>query len=115
MYQNLAIIAVFAFVFSAIAGMTVEIVVYSLLSLTIIRMLALTGTGEDFETKLFLSWFGPRGLASIVFAIIVIGANLPSQSILVNTVVCTVTLCVVAHGITANVWANRIGKKETVE
>ena len=119
MYQNLAIIAVFAFAFSAIAGMTVEIVVYSLLSLTIIRMLpmvlALTGTGEDFETKLFLSWFGPRGLASIVFAIIVIGANLPSQSILVNTVVCTVTLCVVAHGITANVWANRISKKETVE
>jgi NhaP-type Na+/H+ or K+/H+ antiporter len=108
-----------AVVGAAWAGMTVEIVVYSLLSLTVIRMLpmvlALTGTGEDFETKLFLSWFGPRGLASIVFAIIVIGANLPSQSILVNTVVCTVTLCVVAHGITANVWANRIGKKETVE
>lgn len=78
-------------------------------------VLALTGTGEDFETKLFLSWFGPRGLASIVFAIIVIGANLSSQSILVNTVVCTVTLCVVTHGITANVWANRISKKETVE
>lgn len=97
------------------AGMTLDVVIYSLLSLTLIRMLpnviALTGTGEKLETKLFLAWFGPRGLASIVFAIIVINAHLPSESVLVPTVVCTVTLCVIAHGLTANAWAKGIARR----
>ena len=97
------------------AGMTLDVVIYSLLSLTLIRMLpnviALTGTGEKLETKLFLAWFGPRGLASIVFCIIVINADLPSESVLVSTVVCTVTLCVIAHGLTANAWAKGIGRR----
>jgi NhaP-type Na+/H+ or K+/H+ antiporter len=97
------------------ARMTLDVVIYSLLSLTLIRMLpnviALTGTGEKLETKLFLSWFGPRGLASIVFCIIVINADLPSESVLVSTVVCTVTLCVIAHGLTANAWAKGIARR----
>ncbi len=97
------------------ARMTMDVVIYSLLSLTLIRMLpnviALTGTGEKLETKLFLAWFGPRGLASIVFCIIVINADLPSESVLVSTVVCTVTLCVIAHGLTANAWAKGIARR----
>lgn len=97
------------------AGMTADVVIYSLLSLTVIRVLpnviALTGTGEKLETKLFLAWFGPRGLASIVFFIIVAAANLPSESVLAHVVVCTITLCVVAHGLTANAWAKRIGRR----
>jgi NhaP-type Na+/H+ or K+/H+ antiporter len=100
------------------ATMTLDIVIYSLLSLTLIRMLpimiALTGTGEKLETKLFLAWFGPRGLASIVFFIIVANANLPSESVLGHVVVCTVTLCVIAHGLTANVWARGIGRRLNV-
>jgi len=101
------------------ATMTLDIVIYSLLSLTLIRMLpnmiALTGTGEKLETKLFLAWFGPRGLASIVFFIIVANANLPSESVLAHVVVCTVTLCVIAHGLTANVWARGIGRRLNTE
>jgi sodium/hydrogen antiporter len=97
------------------ATMTLDVVIYSLLSLTLIRMLpnviALTGTGEKLETKLFLAWFGPRGLASIVFFIIVANANLPSESVLAHVVVCTVTLCVIAHGVTANAWARGIGRR----
>jgi len=97
------------------ANMTWDVVLYSLLSLTVIRMvpviIALTGTGETFETKLFLAWFGPRGLASIVFLIIVGGANLPSESVLIHTVVCTITFCVIAHGLTANTWANRLARR----
>jgi NhaP-type Na+/H+ or K+/H+ antiporter len=97
------------------AGMTWQIVVYSLLSLTVIRMLpmvlALSGTGESLESKMFLAWFGPRGLASIVFVIIVAGYDLPGFSVLVPTVVCTVTLCVLAHGLTANVWARGFGRR----
>jgi NhaP-type Na+/H+ or K+/H+ antiporter len=98
-----------------LAGMTLDVVIYSLLSLTLIRMLpniiALTGTGEKLETKLFLAWFGPRGLASIVFCIIVMNADLPSESVLIHTVACTVMLCVIAHGLTANAWAKGIARR----
>lgn len=96
------------------AIMTWDVVIYSLLSLTVIRMLpmllALTGTGETFETKLFLAWFGPRGLASIVFLIIVGGSDLPSKSLMIQVVTCTITLCVIAHGLSANIWANRLAR-----
>jgi NhaP-type Na+/H+ or K+/H+ antiporter len=96
-------------------GMTWPIVAYSLLSLTVIRMLpmvlSLSGTGESLESKMFLAWFGPRGLASIVFIIIVAGYHLPSQSTMLHVVVCTVTLCVLAHGLTANAWARGFGRR----
>ena len=104
-----------AVVGGAWAGMTTEVVIYSVLSLTIIRMLpmfiALLGLGESNESKLFLAWFGPRGLASIVFVIIVAGYDLPGYDTIVHVVVCTVTLCVIAHGLTANVWAKGFGKR----
>jgi NhaP-type Na+/H+ or K+/H+ antiporter len=97
------------------AGMTWDVVLYSLLSLTLIRMLpnvlALSWSGEKMESKLFLAWFGPRGLASIVFFIIVATENLPGESIMQHVVVCTITLCVVAHGLTANFWAKGIGRR----
>jgi sodium/hydrogen antiporter len=98
-----------------LAGMTLDVVIYSLLSLTLIRMLpniiALMGLGEKLETKLFLAWFGPRGLATIVFCIIVANENLPSEPVLIRTVVCTVMLCVLAHGLTANPWAKGIARR----
>jgi NhaP-type Na+/H+ or K+/H+ antiporter len=94
--------------------MSWEVLLYSLLSLTIIRMLpmllALIGSGEILETRLFLAWFGPRGLASIVFLIIVGGSDLPSKSLMIQTVTCTITLCVIAHGLSANIWADRLAR-----
>jgi NhaP-type Na+/H+ or K+/H+ antiporter len=91
-----------------------QVVLYSILSLTIIRMLpiylSLTGTGVESSDKLFLGWFGPRGLASIVFAIIVLNENLPGGHTLAMTVVCTVILSVVAHGLTANPLASAYAK-----
>ena len=96
------------------AVMSWDVLIYSLLSLTIIRMLpmllALIGTDEILETRLFLAWFGPRGLASIVFLIIVGGSDLASKSLMIQTVTCTITLCVIAHGITANIWAKRLAR-----
>ena len=57
-----------------IARIDVPIVVYAVLSLTVVRMipvaLALIGTGFDRNTVLFVGWFGPRGLASLVFALL---------------------------------------------
>jgi NhaP-type Na+/H+ or K+/H+ antiporter len=96
-------------------SMSLDVIIYSLLSLTLIRILpnaiALTGTGEKLEAKLFLAWFGPRGLASIVFFVIVANKGLASESVLGHAVVCTITLCVIAHGITANAWAKGIATR----
>ncbi len=84
---------------------TWKILIYSLLSLTAVRMLpivlVLTGTGEPMAGKLFLGWFGPRGLASIVFMIIVMNENIPGSETMAITVVCTVTLSILLHGLTA--------------
>jgi NhaP-type Na+/H+ or K+/H+ antiporter len=95
---------------------TWEMLVYALLSLTVIRMLpvflSLSGTGESTSSKLFLGWFGPRGLASIVFAIIVLNKGVPGGEFIAMVVVLTVFLSLVAHGVTANPLANLIGPKE---
>lgn len=92
-----------------------QVVLYSVLSLTVIRMLpiylSLTGTGIDRSDKLFLGWFGPRGLASIVFVIIVLNENLPGGYTLAATALCTVLFSVIAHGMTANSLANAYAKK----
>jgi NhaP-type Na+/H+ or K+/H+ antiporter len=82
------------------------ILIYAALSLTVIRILpvflALTGSGIKTEGKLFIGWFGPRGLASIVFAVIVLDSKLPHADLIAMTVVCTIVLSIIAHGITAN-------------
>jgi NhaP-type Na+/H+ or K+/H+ antiporter len=71
--------------------------------------LSLTGTGESTANKLFLGWFGPRGLASIVFVIIVLDEFLPAEHEIAMTVICTVGLSLLLHGITANPIASWIG------
>jgi NhaP-type Na+/H+ or K+/H+ antiporter len=62
------------------------VVLYAVLSLTVVRMLpvllALWGLGGSTESKLFAGWFGPRGLASIVFGVIVADAALPHGDVL---------------------------------
>jgi sodium/hydrogen antiporter len=81
-------------------------VVYAVLSLTVIRMLpvavSMLGTGARRATVGFLGWFGPRGLASIVFAAIVVEeADLPHTDGIVSTTLVAVALSVLAHGISA--------------
>jgi sodium/hydrogen antiporter len=89
--------------------------IYAVLSLTLIRMLpvfiSLTGMGVSIEGKLFMGWFGPRGLASIVFGVIVVNAKLPNSGPIAMTVVCTIILSILAHGITANPWAKAFGER----
>ena len=82
------------------------VVLYALLSLTLVRMvpvvLAMLGSGARPPTVGFLGWFGPRGLASIVFAVILVeDANLAHESVLLNTIFLTVALSVLLHGLTA--------------
>jgi NhaP-type Na+/H+ or K+/H+ antiporter len=106
---------------SAVVGQAVSYfgwldLLYAVLSLTLIRMLpvfvVLTGMGMSTEDKLFVGWFGPRGLASIVFGVIVVNAHLPNGGPIAMTVVCTIMLSILAHGITANPWARAYGERQ---
>jgi NhaP-type Na+/H+ or K+/H+ antiporter len=79
---------------------------YAVLSLTLVRLvpvtIAMLGTGARRPTVGFLGWFGPRGLASIVFAVIIVeDGGLPHEGLVVTTAALTVGLSVLAHGITA--------------
>ena len=104
-----------AVVSRAMGNFSWVILLYAFLSLTLIRMLpvffSLTGLRVNAEGKLFIGWFGPRGLASIVFAVIVVNANLPHSGTLAMTVVCTVILSIILHGVSANPWARGYGER----
>jgi sodium/hydrogen antiporter len=94
--------------------MSWSIVCYSILSLTLVRMIpiwiSLIGTKHDIYNRLFLGWFGPRGLASIVFAVLITEAKVPHYQQIVLTIVCTIFLSVILHGISAKPLAKRFAK-----
>lgn len=104
-----------AVVGQTVGALTWDVALYAVLSLTVIRVvpvvLALAGSGLGTEGKLFVGWFGPRGLASIVFAIIVFHQSLPGGRTLALAVVCTVILSVIAHGVTANPVVAALGER----
>jgi sodium/hydrogen antiporter len=96
----------------ALEDLSWRIVLYAVLSLTIVRMLpvaiAMLRSGVRPATVAFIGWFGPRGLASIVFAVLVLEQSKLAQTptILLATYV-TVGLSVLAHGVTAAPMAAR--------
>ena len=99
----------------ALGELTWELALYAVLSLTLARMLpvvmAMLGTRARPPTLAFLGWFGPRGLASIVFAVIVIEeSNLPHEHLIVLAIYFTVGLSVFAHGLSAAPLANRYAR-----
>ena len=95
-----------------LGDVTWSVALYALLSLTIVRMLpvaiAMIGTGARGPTVAFLGWFGPRGLASIVFAVLVLEeGGLPHDALILTTTYVAIGLSVLAHGLTAAPLANR--------
>lgn len=99
----------------ALGELTWQLALYALLSLTAVRMipvaLAMWGSGARIPTLGFLGWFGPRGLASIVFAVIVIEeSQLPHESLIVVAIYLTVGLSVFAHGLSAAPLAARYAR-----
>ncbi len=96
--------------------MTWEAVLLSLLFLTVVRMLpiwiSLLGTGLAAREKLFLGWFGPRGLASILFTLIMMDEfDFPREEELLACVSMTVFLSIILHGVTAAPLSKWIGRK----
>jgi NhaP-type Na+/H+ or K+/H+ antiporter len=87
---------------------------FALLALTVVRMvpvaLALVGSGLDRVTVGFIGWFGPRGLASVVFGLIAYDSLDPTDADRVLSVVTvTIALSVLAHGLSASPLAARYG------
>jgi NhaP-type Na+/H+ or K+/H+ antiporter len=105
---SLAVFFIFGvFASEALAGTTWQIVLYAVLSLTVVRMvpvaLAVAGLGLRPATVGFLGWFGPRGLASIILALVVVEEEpgLAGLDQIFRIMTVTVLLSVVAHGISA--------------
>lgn len=86
---------------------------YAVLSLTVVRMvpvaLSMIGTHTRAPTIAFVGWFGPRGLATIVFVILILEEHqeLPHEDLLLTTAVVTIGLSVLAHGLSAAPLAQR--------
>jgi NhaP-type Na+/H+ or K+/H+ antiporter len=99
----------------AVKSLTWQIVLYAVLSLTVIRMVpvavALFGAGLGRATVALVGWFGPRGLASVIFALLALedlGSRTAHNAVAVITI--TVMISVVAHGATADPLATRYAR-----
>ena len=97
-----------------------RIAVYAVLSLTVIRMvpvaISMIGAGFSRPVTLFIGWFGPRGLASVVFGLLIV-EELPIEDprvqTVLSTIVLTVVLSVVAHGITGRPLTAWLARRES--
>jgi len=89
----------------ALPHVTWQVGLYAVLSLTLVRMIpvaiAMARSGARRPTVAFIGWFGPRGLATIVFGLLVYERGVPEQQTLLTTVVVTVALSVLLHGLSS--------------
>jgi NhaP-type Na+/H+ or K+/H+ antiporter len=98
------------------AGDLLEPVLFAVLALTVVRMvpvgLALAGAGLRLRSWLFVGWFGPRGLATVVFILITVSslADLPPAAPIVQAATVAVVLSVFLHGLTAAPLSARYGR-----
>jgi NhaP-type Na+/H+ or K+/H+ antiporter len=101
------------FLLPALERLDARTVAYAVLSLTVVRMVpvavSLARTGERHVTTAFVGWFGPRGLASVVFALLAVEelAHDPRLTTAIDIITVTVLFSVIAHGITARPLAGR--------
>jgi len=98
-----------------IAHLSPSIFLYAVLSLTVIRMIpiaiSLLGSGLSLPSHLFLGWFGPRGLASILFVLLILEeSDVPHRDELLSITVVTVALSALLHGISAAPFARIYGR-----
>ena len=103
---------VFGGTFAAVVlgDLTWQVALFAVVSLAVVRPLAiglsLIGSHLQWQTIGLFGWFGPRGLATILFLVFVLEARLESESVLLVAVAWTVLLSVFAHGMTANPLTN---------
>lgn len=106
----------------ALSSLTGQFWLYAILSLTLVRMvpvaISMIGVGLQPASTLFLGWFGPRGLAGIILALIyleevehIVGIDVNTTILLVGAA--TVLLSIVAHGVSANPGINLYARRLT--
>ena len=105
-----------ALLWPALTTVGVSAIIFALLSLTVVRMvpvaLSLVGSGVRAPTIAFIGWFGPRGLASLLFAILIVSeAELPHESLIFSLTMLTVLCSIFLHGMTAAPFAAAYGKR----
>lgn len=100
----------------ALAEISPAIVLYALASLFVVRvaaiLLSLAGSGVGLRTGLFMAWFGPRGLASILFALLILDSYpVPERDAIHACVMLTVAFSILLHGLSAAPLAKLYGRK----
>ena len=95
----------------AVGRATPAMVVYAVLSLTVVRIvpvaISMVRTGFAVPTVAYVGWFGPRGLASVVFAGVVVENAVPGAGAITDVVILTVALSLLVHGVSAASGARR--------
>ena len=93
-------------------------ILYAVISLTVVRMVpvaaALAGSGLRRDTVAFMGWFGPRGLASVVFTLLAfedLHGSGHGAEVIVEIATWTILLSVVAHGLSAGPFAHAYGSR----
>jgi len=101
------------FVPDALPDITLKSTIYAFFALTLMRILpvfiSLAGSGLPFKARLFLAWFGPRGIASILYLLLImeqIGMTSGIQREFFATAVLTIMLSIFIHGISARFFHN---------
>lgn len=94
-----------------------NVLLYAILSLTVLRMIpvaiSLIGTKCDLATVLFIGWFGPRGIASILYVLIVVNKIHPikGHETIYAVISLTVLLSIILHGLSAQPFTRAFAKK----
>jgi len=105
-----------SFIPATIAYWDLSVVIFSLLSLTVLRMIpvAISLIGKsNVSTMLFIGWFGPRGIASILYVLIIVGKinTIEGHEKIFAVITLTILLSIFLHGLTAKPFANLYGNK----
>jgi NhaP-type Na+/H+ or K+/H+ antiporter len=99
-----------------LGSISVPIILYALLSLTLVRMIpvaiSMIGARLRITSVLYMGWFGPRGIATILYILTIIGQrDIAGNSTIYDVAVLTVGLSLILHGITAWPLSNLYGKR----
>lgn len=94
------------------SGDVLALVAFILVALLVARpasvLLALTGSGLQRAERRFVAWFGPKGIASMLFALFVLESAAPDRTIVFEVAAFTILASILAHGLTDTVGAKRI-------
>jgi sodium/hydrogen antiporter len=72
--------------------------------------IALTGTSTDPQTRLFMGWFGPKGVATMTFSLLVLDQHIAHGQKIFDLTALVVFCSIIAHGLTDTPGANWIAR-----